>query len=325
MPSSANAEICRRIAQVRLEMDGPRGKSSFAKRIGLSASTYDYYERSRVPPADVLVRIADVACVDLRWLLTGEAGVSSAAVADHPAVQRACKLLADHPGAAAPLAAFLDILSASLAFPDKQASSTEQQAPETGGSPSPQEQAAPGPEEEWIPILGRSAAGVAQFWSDQDDQAGVTTLADLVGRHVRRSARRVRPARAGGEAGLLSGTVALITLTEPSDGDVTEFVSAGRLRSRCDDAFAVRIDGDSMAPDIMHGDVVILSPSCPAAQGRPAVAQLEGQIGVTCKLYRRSGDVVHLVSINERFPPQSFPVRKVVWALRVLARIRPNK
>ena len=122
------AGICERIAQLRAELHGERGKAPFAKQLGISASTYSYYETGRVPRAEVLVRIADLAGVDLRWLLTGE--ISPAAVpASHPAVQRIARLLADHPHAVAPLSAFVDLLSASLAWPAKEASA-ERQAPE---------------------------------------------------------------------------------------------------------------------------------------------------------------------------------------------------
>jgi SOS-response transcriptional repressor LexA len=50
--------------------------------------------------------------------------------------------------------------------------------------------------------------------------------------------------------------------------------------------------------------------------------QLAGQIGVTCKLFRREGDTVHLVPINEQLSPQSFASDQLVWALRVFVRVR---
>jgi SOS-response transcriptional repressor LexA len=79
-----------------------------------------------------------------------------------------------------------------------------------------------------------------------------------------------------------------------------------------------------MAPEIRHGDVVICSPSVPAADGAAAVVQLKGQIGVTCKLFRRAGQTVHLVPINEQYAPQAFSARRMVWAQKVLARVRPG-
>lgn len=314
MSEAEGCEICRRIAQVRAEVAGPRGKSLFAQKLGLSPSTYSYYETSRVPPADVLVRIAGLGEVDLRWLLTGQAADGQPVPTDHPVLQRAARLLADRPGAAAPLAAFLDILSEGLMFPQR----------DRTPSASPGEPAmAPCPElpyTTWLPVLGRSAAGLAQFWSDKDDSVALTSLTDLISRHAKPGPRRIQPAVAGGEQ-IDSAAVQVVTLNQPQEG-VCEFVASPGLKAGYPDAFSLRIDGDSMAPDIAHGDLVILAPTRPAESGRPAVVQLRGQIGVTCKIYRAEGDSVHLIPINEKYPPTVHAAEDVVWALRVLARVR---
>jgi len=301
-------EICRRIAKLRAEVCGPRGKSAFAQKLGLSPSTYDYYESDRVPPADVLVAIADLAGVDLRWLITGKSDAEEAARADNPVIRRAAALLADHPDAAGALGAFLDILSESSKFPAKPVEVREQ----AGGR------------ESWLPVLGRSAAGVPQFWADGEQAERVTQLGELIDRHARQAQRDVRPAIAQHRDSDRQVVVQIVTLARPEAGAPDEFVAADDLKARWPDAFAVRIDGESMSPEIRHGDLVMLSPSAPAADGRAAVVQLTDQIGVTCKLYRRSGPNVHLVPINEQFAPQSVPAESVVWALRVLARIRPQ-
>ena len=118
MAENSQNGICARIADLRLKLEGPRGKSIFASKLGISAITYNYYEANRVPPADVLVRISDLANVDLRWLLTGQSG-KAAVLADHPAVLRAAELLANRPDAAGPLTAFVELLAASMEFPAK--------------------------------------------------------------------------------------------------------------------------------------------------------------------------------------------------------------
>jgi len=312
--------VCDRIAKVRLEVAGPRGKSSFAKKLGLSPSTYAYYESSRVPPADVLVRIADVAGVDLRWLLTGQTGGGSVP-ADHPVVRRVAQLLGERPNAAAPLAAFLDVLAESFRFPAKPAAATGPAAVATAGA-AEAPPATPDPEAAWIPVLGRSAAGVPHFWSSATEAAGVTLLDELVARHAQCPADRVSPASAAAEEGDESDVIQVLTLRTPNEDGVVEFLAAETVKRRYADAFALRIDGDSMAPDIRHGDLVILSPSVPAADGRPAVVQLDHQIGVTCKLYRLAGSLVHLIPLNEQFGPLALAADHVVWALRVLARVR---
>jgi len=322
MGPSPNVDICRRIAQVRAELAGPRGRASFAQLLGISTSTYQNYETSRVPPAAVLLKIADLAGADLRWLLTGQTEGPAKAPPSHPVLLRAASLLGEKPDAAEPLAAFLDILSASLGFPQEKAGGPPPARPldERAAAPAAGED----PRIAWIPVLGRSAAGVPHFWAGGRQAPGVRMLDELIDRHARRCGRRARPASVSAEDQAGDTSVQIVSLSEPVEGEVAEFLAAPSVKARHGDSFALRIDGDSMAPEIRHGDLVILSPSVGAADGRAAVVQLAGQIGVTCKLYRREGRTAHLIPINEAFDPQSFPVEKVVWALRVLARVRPQ-
>lgn len=315
--NSPEHEICTRISQIRSEMAGSRGKSLFAKQLGLSPSTYDYYESSRVPPADILLKIAEIAGVDLRWLITGQPSAPSPVPADHPVLQRAAALLAKYPHSAKPLAAFLDVLAQSLAFPKKDATPAAPSAAEQPAAPAGQ---SPNPKASWIPILGRSAAGVAHFWSADDQTQGLTTLDQLIDRYAA-SARQ--QSQAVSTTGNQDEPVQIVTLRQPDENDLVEFVVSAKLKSQYPDAFAVRIDGDSMTPDIRHGDLAVLSPSAPAADGKAAVIQLRRQIGVTCKIYRRQNDKVFLVPVNDAYPTLETQPEQVVWALRVLAKVRP--
>ena len=360
MADHSQMGICQRIAKIRMEVAGPRGKSTFAKRLGISPSTYDYYESRRVPPADLLVRISDIAGVDLRWLLTGEASADPAVPAAHPVLQRAAAMLARRPESAKPLGAFLDVLAESLKFPAKAgAARTSEEGsaatstaaahagsqtvlapdppppdPEAARPPTAQDVAPPSDvaaalPQGWIPILGRSAAGVPQFWREGEEAVGVRTLEELVARHVGRRPARADAASASfsaaaGDAGPLRDLpVQIVRLDGPAESGVAEYVASPEMKARHADAFAVRIDGESMSPEIRHGDLVVLSPSAPAEEGRAAVVQLRRQIGVTCKLFRRQGARVHLVPVNEHFAPSAYAAGRVVWALRVLATVRP--
>jgi phage repressor protein C with HTH and peptisase S24 domain len=334
MSKTTTNEICSRIAGIRMEFVGPRGKSSFAKQLGISPSTYDSYESSRTPPADVLVKIADLAGVDLRWLLTGdEPGPenTSQVPTSHPAVRRAAELLSHHGEAARPLAAFLDILAATMRFPQKPgepakpAGVVSTASPET---PVPRTGPCQPAGSDLIPVLGRSAAGIPCFWASQTDAAGMTTLGELVERHLENlpsQAMRLPAVQSSPEDSCPDPTqpVQLIRLPEPvGESGPTEYIQASAVKEQYPDAFAVWIDGDSMSPEIRHGDLVLLSPSAQAQAGRSAVIQLAGAIGVTCKLYHPAGDMVHLVPINEQFPPTTARAEQVQWSLRVLARIR---
>jgi transcriptional regulator with XRE-family HTH domain len=344
MPDPANL-ICQRVAQVRLELFGPRGKAAFAKKLGISASTYDYYEDSRVPPSDILVKIADLAGLDLRWLLTGQSQAGVVVPAGNPILQRAAELLSRHPDAARALEAFLDLLAKSMEFPAKQidnassssslpvsslsvASSVQPAGPGKAATAQADPKTPPsadavqvGDAGVLIPILGRSAAGVPRFWAGRDENQHLTTLDGLIARHAQEVQRR--PASLAGNAELQAGPVQIVTMTQPDDRGICEYIQAGAITRRYADAFAVRIDGASMSPEIEHGDLVILSPSVPAVDGQIAVVQLQRQIGVTCKLWLRAGLAIHLVPINETIPSSTIPEESVVWALKVLAKVRP--
>jgi SOS-response transcriptional repressor LexA len=76
-----------------------------------------------------------------------------------------------------------------------------------------------------------------------------------------------------------------------------------------------------MSPRINDGDIVIVSPSVPAAQGQIGIARLAGQIGVTCKLIRTTDTDVHLIPINERYETKVVPKKDLLWALAVLCHI----
>ncbi|MBN1942489.1 MAG: helix-turn-helix domain-containing protein [Phycisphaerae bacterium] len=359
MKKSKEIPICRRVAEVRLKLCGPRGKAAFAKMLGISPSTYDYYEAARVPPAELLVKIAEVGGVDLRRLLTGEASAEPAVPADHPAVRRAAALLNEHPQAAEPLSAFLDVLAKTLAFPQKspaksptQKTAKQSAFPKTAPSEKTKPSLAPlvspaaashdqpdDAQRSWIPILGRSAAGVPRFWAEGEDAAGLTSLGELIARCTEHppAAADVEPGRAVVSRKKFSASpaaalpVQIVTLRTPlpwgAGGEeyaVAQFLCSAEIKANHPDAFAVRIDGDSMSPEICHGDLVVLSASAPAVAGQPAVVQIDGAVGVTCKVYRPVGVCANLVPINENESTFTVATDQIVWALRVLARVQPR-
>jgi len=318
---SPNSEICSRIAKLRLEVAGARGKSIFAKKLGISPSTYDYYETTRVPPAELLVKIAEIADVDLRWLLTGQLGERAVEI-DNPLIHRVARLLANAPNAAEPLAAFIDILAESMKFPQTEnADSTPQDVPQPAEKCDGTDTEV---EKSWIPILGRSVAGIPAFWTENADSDNITTLEQLVDRHILTSRPRdVKPAVASGisQAGQLP--VQIITLSDSDDSAGTaEFVASAEFIAKFPDAFALRIDGESMPPEIRHGDIVLLSPSIAGIDGAVAVVQLQNQIGVTCKLLKHPGETIHLMTLNEQYNVTTLTADQLLWSLKVLARVR---
>lgn len=76
-------------------------------------------------------------------------------------------------------------------------------------------------------------------------------------------------------------------------------------------AYALRCMGDSMKPRIRDGEFVIAEPNYEAQPGDDVVIKaLDGRVMVKTYLYTRDGRV-HLMSINETHPPQSFALNEI--------------
>ncbi|MHC4477242.1 MAG: S24 family peptidase [Planctomycetota bacterium] len=309
--------IIERIKQMRAGLEKGRSKSKFARALGISPSTYSYYEKERVPPIDILLKISEVAPCDLNWLLTGRTPTEKPAFGPGRAVlERLGKLFAENPDLIGPLSAFVELLC------EKQ--DLEKQLDR---KPAASGRDRPG----WIPVLGRTAAGLVHFWQQESlpkPEQAVTELDELVSRHLGKTVvgsvdttvsidLRARPLLEQ----MHNHAVNLIRVTGEDEEQIVEFVQCQPIHEIFPDSFALHIDGDSMSPRIDDGDIVILSPSVPAAQGHIAVAHLANQIGVTCKLIRTTETQVHLIPINERYEPKVVPKEDLVWALAVLGHI----
>ena len=310
--------IIERVKFLRNQYAGPRGKSKFAHALGISASTYSYYENDRVPPIEVLLKICQVTGADLQWLITGEKAEKKFPSGPNTALmQKIDELLEQNPDLAQTVSAFVELLDEKKAFdkPKKPKAVT-------------QDAARPA----WIPVLGRTAAGMLHFWDTEilpDSQTIVTKLEQLVKKHTESEIvdstdgtvsidLHVKPLLAG----LKQHHANLIQVGGEHAQDIVEFVQCEEIFQLFPDSFALQVDGDSMSPRINDGDIVILSPSVPAAQGHAAVARLANQIGVTCKLIRTTDSDIHLIPINERYETKVVPRKDLLWALAVLCHVR---
>ncbi len=316
--------IIERIKHLRQQYAGSRGKSKFARALGISSSTYSYYENSRVPPIEILLKIADLTGADLDWLLTGKKSLKtpisepgkSTSGPNISLLRKLDSLLAENPELTEPISAFIDLLCEKKGI-EKEFYS---QIP-------PAKPARPG----WIPVLGRTAAGMIHFWDKEvlpQPKQAVTELDELVKKHLGKAII----ASADGTVsidlqaralvdGLKKRQANLIQVSGQEKEGIVEFVQCEEIFELFPDSFALHIDGDSMSPRINDGNIVILSPSVPAGQGQIGIARIANQIGVTCKLIRSTEQAVHLIPINERYETKVVAKKDLLWALAVLCHI----
>jgi len=308
--------IIERIRLLRRRYAGSRGKSKFAHALGISASTYSYYENSRIPPIETLLKICRLTSVDLEWLLTGSTGQKNSAFGPQSALlQKLNVLLAQNPDLSEPVLAFIELLS-------------EKKGIEKQFHTGPSSASRPG----WIPVLGRTAAGILHFWDQtilpQPHQA-VTELDELVKEHIGKAIiasadatisldLQARPLTDGVSS--FEASVIQVAGGGPQQ-QIVQFVHSEQIFQLFPDSFALQIDGDSMSPRINDGDIVILSSSVPAAQGQIAIVRIANQIGVTCKLIRTTETDVHLIPINEKYDTKVVPKKDLLWSLAVLCHI----
>lgn len=69
--SSFSDAVCERTKELRVELCGKRGRSKVATMLGITPSTYHYYERGRVLPADLMVKLCESTGVNVEWFLLG--------------------------------------------------------------------------------------------------------------------------------------------------------------------------------------------------------------------------------------------------------------
>jgi transcriptional regulator with XRE-family HTH domain len=320
--------ICDRLTAVRQSLFGPRGRAAFARALDLSPTTYIYYEKGRTPPPEVLARAAELAGVTLEWLVTGS-GPQQKTVADvrrqwsdrlPPDLQRSLDRFIEQGGAQgsspAALGALGEILdTVNVRFAGSDAPAWDTSAIENARG--------------MIPILGRTAAGLVGSYEDLLGEAPAVSVADLaeraLGLDVRsRSADTVAsddPTMARALADL-PAAVSLVQLAEPLPSGVVEFVDAPSVRGKFPEAFALRVDGESMSPRFRHGDVVIAAPGRAVRQGQAALVQIRERVGITLKLVRRDDEAVHLIPINETYDTERLATAEIEWEAPVLLAVR---
>jgi phage repressor protein C with HTH and peptisase S24 domain len=100
-----------------------------------------------------------------------------------------------------------------------------------------------------------------------------------------------------------------------------------RVATDCPDeqAFAVEIQGDSMEPKYLHGDIAVLMPTHQPRNGNLVVARLENE-GIVFKVFTAREQspvrVCSFTSYNSVFQPIEVPESSVLWNYPVYQIIR---
>lgn len=76
--------------------------------------------------------------------------------------------------------------------------------------------------------------------------------------------------------------------------------------------FGLALKGDSMAPEMRSGDVVIVRAQPDAETGDIVVVQVNGDSEATCKRLVKYDNGIVLMSINPDFPPMQFTAEEII-------------
>jgi SOS-response transcriptional repressor LexA len=85
-------------------------------------------------------------------------------------------------------------------------------------------------------------------------------------------------------------------------------------------AFALKISGNSMEPQLFDGDYVVCSPAAKLVNGEAAVVRTRGE-EVYVKFYVQEGERVSLISANSDYDPIKMPLSAIRGAWKVVRHI----
>ncbi|HUU25718.1 MAG TPA: helix-turn-helix transcriptional regulator [Methyloceanibacter sp.] len=85
-----------------------------------------------------------------------------------------------------------------------------------------------------------------------------------------------------------------------------------------DNAYALEVTGDSMAPLYRDGDILIVSPnSAPRKGDRVVLRTTDGEV-MAKVLARRTAKTIELASLNPDHPNLVFPMERIDWIARII-------
>jgi repressor LexA len=129
-----------------------------------------------------------------------------------------------------------------------------------------------------------------------------------------RQRRRVRLAELPLVSSVPAGKVA--TMFHPDYVD--NYVSVDDIKDP--GAFALRVKGNSMAPRIEDGDIVVVSPQTEARSGDVCVIRVNEED--TLKKVKFEGNYIHLIPLNPEFEPVTVKKKDVNFVWKVVKLIK---
>lgn len=105
--------------------------------------------------------------------------------------------------------------------------------------------------------------------------------------------------------------------------DMATFID-DEVRSTVKDprCFALRLEGDSMEPRYLAGDLVIVNPHREPRNGSRVIAKLRDGEGVLFKVYSAAGNSITLTSYNPIYPAQTYKKSEFDYIYPVVELIR---
>jgi transcriptional regulator with XRE-family HTH domain len=308
--TNAEHDLAERIRELRRRQFGARGKADFAQRLGVSAEEYERFERGRIPPGDILVRMCELTGEDLQWLLTGVAArgtvvISGTRTRHQELLTRLAKLLNEQPGLAAPLEAFVDLLV--------QAETVERGVPRQLPMRAPRD-LIPLFEADELPLKLpdlsepdlRAAFSLAPALAD-------AAVADRVNAELSEpsSDPQVSPPPSRVEVLMLRG----------AEGSARRYLSSPQVAACFPGLFGVRLRDDAMRPMFAAGDTVLVSVGSGPQVGHPALFRRTDVAEACCRIWLGEDEQAAHVGRLADGEMEHVERSRLCWSLQVLYRL----
>ncbi len=307
--TSPQQALAQRIRELRRRHFGARGKAAFAQKLKVPLTDYDRYERGKVPPGEIMVRMCEVTGEDLQWLLTGSGSrgtvvISGARTRHQDLLARMAQMLDERPELAAPVEAFVDLL---VRGRSGQSSATALPTP---------------PTDHLIPVY--DAREAPQALPRPDDTSGRHSLVKGIDvRSQSSTAQRCVISEPSVEPRTQEPRRTDLLVVETEAAVPRRFLHSAAIAGCFPNAFGVILAGDEMHPMFNAGDAAIVASGVSPKVGRPALCLVTGEESVRCRIWLGSdAGRVHLGRLADG-GEEEVDADALHWSLEVLFRLAP--